>query len=65
MDNDDIQELADLRLAVGHVALLVRLGRAVIAMRDAERDSDHLIARAEAYNLVGLWEKEHPDARRR
>lgn len=63
MTNDDIQELADLRLAVGRVAMLVRLARAVIAMRDADRDSDHLAARAEAYNLVGQWEKGHPDAR--
>lgn len=64
MDRNDKEELDDLRLTVGHVALLVRLGHAVIAMRDADRDSDHLIARAEAYDLVGQWEKEHPDARR-
>lgn len=70
MDRNDKDELDELRLTVGHVAMLVRLARAVNAMRDAEGVHeppiptdcivDYLAAKEEAYQLAAQWEEEHP-----
>lgn len=60
-----VAERDHLRNAVGHVALLINLGKAVAAMRDAEARpsnaaniADYQAAKALAYRLISQWEAE-------
>lgn len=63
---DAVAERDKLRLAVGHVVLLIDLAKAVIAMREAETKRDggrasaviteYQAAKSVAYRLVTQWE---------